>query len=131
MSYEELPLSPEKNPPENLEDLELLISRLQEKSDNMRLQLENIVIREKEGLFVDYKKVKKLMYARSRTNRSVAALQRTAKQKRKQLNDNSEYKFEQLFMLVAKEELSLDQYSHILDITRDRYKQSSSTISDS
>jgi hypothetical protein len=118
----ELQLNPELNPPENIDELECLISRLQNKAINMRLQLEDISSREKDGLFVDYDRVKRLLYARTRTNKSISALQRIVKQKRREINEKLGYKFEQLFMLVAKEELPLSKYKDILNICKARYE---------
>ena len=113
--YEILPIDPEKNPPETIEELEILIDKLQGKSASIKQQLEVIAIREKQGLAVDYSRVKRAMFARTQTNRSIAALQRIVKNKRQQAALKSGSPFEKFFFEVAKAKLSADMLTALMD----------------
>ena len=92
--YEDLPKDPELNPPETLEELETLIDKLQAKSASIKQQIEVVAIREKQRLPVDYDRLKRTIFARSQTNKSIAALQKIAKQKRQELVSRLDTSFE-------------------------------------
>ncbi|MEN6635517.1 MAG: hypothetical protein ABFC56_06680 [Clostridiaceae bacterium] len=111
---EDLPRDPEKNPPESLEELEALIKKLQEKSDTIKQQLVMVEIREKQGLSVDYSRVKRSIYARAQTNRSISALQRIAKERRRKLASAGALSFEKAFFLAAKEMLDTELFKNVL-----------------
>lgn len=116
-TYEVLPLNPEKNPPESIEELEELIDKLQEKSRSIKQQLEVIALREKQGLEVDYTRVKGAIYARSQTNKSIAVLQLILKKKKLSLSPSSATAFEKFFFSAAKEKLPGDLFSSLIEET--------------
>jgi len=115
--YEVLPIDPENNPPETIEEIEALVSKLQDKTDSISQQLEVIAIREKQGLEVDYTRVKRALFAKRKTNKSISALQRIAKKKRQQSYISTAFTFEKFFFEVAKEILSAKDLSRLMDIT--------------
>lgn len=117
-----LPIKPEENPPESLEEIESLIFKLTEKVLHMKLQLEDIAEQENKGIIPDYRKVKAILFAKTKTNQSITALQKIAKAKREERSVKEGFKFEKLFMLVTRETLDLDTYKRILNITKERYK---------
>ena len=126
-TYEELPLDPEKNPPETIEELETLIGKLQNKSASIKQQLEIVAIREKQGLAVDYIRVKKSIFARSQTNKSIAALQKILKKKRQLATAGTENSFEKFFFCAAKDQLSADEFTAILEQTYRMIKEAESS----
>ena len=113
---DDLPRDPEKNPPEKLEDLEELIRKLQAKSDSIKQQLAVVELREKQGLPVDYTRVKRSLFARSQTNKSITALQKIAKAKRQELMRQSDINFEKAFFEAAKQSLSSEQFGEVLSL---------------
>ena len=116
-TYEALPIDPENNPPESIDDLEILIGKLQEKSASIKQQLEVITIREKQGLEIDYTRVKRSIFARARTNKSISALQRILKKRRQQNALASDTSFEKFFFEAAKEKLKSDMFTSIMEHT--------------
>lgn len=116
-TYEVLPIDPENNPPETIEEIELLVSKLQDKTNSIKQQLEVIAIREKQGLEVDYTRVKRALFARTQTNKSIAALQRILKKKRQQSFLEAGLSFEKFFFESAKEKLSAAMFSSLMDLT--------------
>lgn len=114
-TYEVLPIDPENNPPETIEELEELIAKLQDKSYSIKQQLEVITIREKQGLEVDYNRVKAALFARTYTNKSIAALQRILKKKRQKSFLESGISFEKFFFESAKASLNASLLSSIMD----------------
>ena len=116
-TYEELPLDPEKDPPDDLEELEVLIEKLQNKSASIKQQLEVVAIREKQCLSVDYTRVKRALFARSQTNKSITALQRIAKVRRQQAALSSGNTFEKFFFEAAKEKLSAEALTTVMGHT--------------
>ncbi len=113
-TYEELPLDPENDPPEVLEDLEVLIEKLQNKAASIKQQLAVVTIREKQGLEVDYTRVKRALFARAQTNKSITALQRIAKARRQQAALSSGNSFEKFFFEAAKEKLSAEALTMVM-----------------
>jgi hypothetical protein len=122
-TYEDLPLDPEKNPPESIEELEVLISKLQDKTASIKQQLEVVAIREKQGLDVDYTRVKRAIFAKSQTNKSIAALQRLLKSRRQQAALKTGNSFEKFFFEAAKDELSSDLLASLMDRTFAKMKE--------
>jgi hypothetical protein len=116
-TYEVLPIDPENNPPETIEEIETLIYKLQSKATSIKQQLEVIALREKQGLEVDYSRVKRAMFARTQTNKSVAALQRIVKLKRQQNAIRTGNPFERFFFEAAKEKLPADTLASIMEHT--------------
>lgn len=116
-TYEELPLDPENDPPEVLEDLEVLIEKLQNKAASIKQQLEVVAIREKQNLAVDYTRVKRALFARAQTNKSITALQRIAKVRRQQAALKSGNSFEKFFFEAAKEKLAADVLTDVMGHT--------------
>lgn len=115
--YEDLPKDPELNPPETLEELETLIDKLQAKSASIKQQIEVVAIREKQRLPVDYDRLKRTIFARSQTNKSITALQKIAKQKRQELVSRLDTSFEKRFFETAKDVLPTDKFAEILNTT--------------
>lgn len=122
-TYEELPIDPENNPPETIEELETLISKLQNKSASIKQQLEVVAIREKQGLEVDYTRVKRSIFARSQTNKSIAALQRLLKSKRQAAAITSDNSFEKFFFAAARDKLSGELFSAVLEDTYNKMRE--------
>ena len=122
-TYEVLPLNPENNPPESIEEIEILINKMQNKSASIKQQLEIVAIREKQGLPVNYTRVKRALFARSQTNKSVAELQRIVKHRRQQEALNSGQSFEKFFFEAAKENLPPDEFNIVLDNAFFRMRQ--------
>lgn len=122
-TYEILPLDPEKNPPENIEDLEILINKLLTKSSSIKQQLEVVTLREKQCLPVDYNRVKRAIFARTQTNKSIAALQCILKKRRQQLALKSATSFEKFFFEAAKDKLSSEQLTDIMQHTFVKMKE--------
>jgi hypothetical protein len=116
-TYEALPLDPENDPPEDLGELEVLIEKLQNKSASIKQQLEVVAIREKQGLAVDYTRVKRALFAKAQTNKSITALQRIAKVRRQQAALDSGNTFEKFFFASAKEKLSADALTMVMGHT--------------
>lgn len=122
-TYEELPIDPENNPPETIEELETLIRKLQNKSASIKQQLEVVAIREKQGLEVDYTRVKRSIFARSQTNKSIAALQRILKSKRQAAAITSDNSFEKFFFAAARDKLSGELFSAVLEDTYNKMRE--------
>ena len=122
-TYEELPIDPENNPPETIEELETLISKLQNKSASIKQQLEVVAIREKQGLEVDYTRVKRSIFARSQTNKSIAALQRILKSRRQAAAITSDNSFEKFFFAAARDKLSGELFSAVLEDTYNKMRE--------
>lgn len=122
-TYETLPLNPEDNPPETIEETEILISKLQAKSAHIKQQLEVVVIREKQGLPVDYPRVKRAMFARSQTNKSISALQVILKKKKQAAVRYPTDSFERFFFSASKDILSSDMFSRVLEATYNKLRQ--------
>lgn len=120
ITYEKLPIDPENNPPETIEELEILISKLQCKAANIKQQLEVVTIREKQGLEVDYTRVRKSIFARAQTNKSIAALQILLKKKRQLVAVGTENSFEKFFFAAARDALPSDLFAVVLE---DTYKK--------
>jgi hypothetical protein len=116
-SYEVLPLDPENNPPDTIEEIEILINKLQSKSVNIKQQLEIVALREKQGLPVDYTRVKRSMFARTQTNKSISALQRIAKAKRQKTSLKPGNPFEKFFFEAAKDKLDTSTFTALMDLT--------------
>jgi hypothetical protein len=116
-SYEVLPLDPENNPPDTIEEIEILINKLQSKSVNIKQQLEIVALREKQGLPVDYTRVKRSMFARTQTNKSISALQRIVKAKRQKTSLKSGNPFEKFFFEAAKDKLDTSTFTALMDLT--------------
>lgn len=114
-TYEKLPLNPEQNPPETIEEIEILIDKLHGKAVSIKQQLEVVAIREREGLTIDYDRVRRAVYAKAQTNRSIAALQRIVKNKRQQEAAKAGHSFEKFFFEAAKEELSSELLTTVLE----------------
>ena len=112
--YDDLPIAPENNPPESLEELEDLISKLKDKSASIKHQLEVVAMREKQGLEIDYDRLKRTVFAKSQTNKSISELQKIAKKKRQELAVKTGVSFEKCFFLAAKEKLSSEQFNEIV-----------------
>lgn len=126
ITYEKLPIDPENNPPETIEELEILISKLQCKAANIKQQLEVVTIREKQGLEVDYTRVRKSIFARAQTNKSIAALQILLKKRRQAVAVTSDNSFEKFFFCAAKDHLSADKFTAILEQTYRMIKEAES-----
>jgi hypothetical protein len=107
-NYEVLPLNPENDPPETIEEIEILIDKLQNKALSIKQQIEVVNMREKQGLDVDYLRLRRTMYAKAQTNKSIAALQKIVKLKKQQLFLKTGNPFERFFFEAAKETLSTD-----------------------
>ncbi len=122
-TYEVLPIDPENNPPESIDELETLIDKLQEKSASIKQQLEVVTIREKQGLDVDYTRVKRSIFARAQTNKSIAALQRILKKRRQQLALRSDTSFEKVFFEATKEKLTTEEFRDIMELTFTKLKE--------
>lgn len=116
-NYEVLPLNPENNPPETIDEIELLIHKLQTKAASIKQQIEVVNMREKQGLEVDYLRLRRTMFARAQTNKSIAALQRLVKFKKQQAVIKSGNPFERFFFEAAKETLSTDTIVSLMDLT--------------
>jgi hypothetical protein len=101
----------------------MLISKLQEKSASINQQLEVITIREKQGLDVDYTRVKRSIFARAQTNKSISALQRILKKRRQQLALRSDTSFEKVFFEAAKEMLTIEEFRDIMELTFTKLKE--------
>lgn len=125
---DDLPKDPEKNPPDTIEEIDNLILQLQNKSLSIKHQLDAIDIREKCNLEVDYEKVKRMMYARKMTNKSISALQKIAKQKRLQLLAASGTSFETCFFAAAKDSLPADIFSQVLEKTYAKLREAEALI---
>lgn len=123
-TYEILPLDPEKNPPETIEEIEILIDKLRNKAVSIKQQLDILSIRERQGIEIDYTRVQRMLYAKAQTNRSIAALQRIVKNKRQQEALTAGTSFEKFFFESCKETLSADIFAKILDQTLTRMRAS-------
>lgn len=126
ITYENLPLDPEKNPPDTIEELEVLIDRLQCKSASIKQQLEVVAIREKQGLEVDYSRVKRAIFARAQTNKSISALQKILKKRRQTIASSSNNSFEKFFFDAARDVLPSELFSVVLESTYNKLRESES-----
>lgn len=126
-TYENLPIDPENNPPETIDEIETLIGKLQNKSASIKQQLEVVVIREKQGLPVDYTRVKRSIFARAQTNKSISALQVILKKKKQATFACPGNSFEKFFFAAAKDSLSSDVFSKILEHTYTSLRQAESS----
>lgn len=126
ITYEKLPIDPENNPPETIEELEILISKLQCKAANIKQQLEVVTIREKQGLEVDYTRVRKSIFARAQTNKSISALQKILKKRRQTIASSSNNSFEKFFFDAARDVLPSELFSVVLESTYNKLRESES-----
>ena len=131
-TYEVLPLDPENNPPETIEEIEVLLNKLQDKAINIKQQLEVVAIREKQGLEVDYERVKRALYAKACTHRSISGLQRILKNRKQQSQFQAAQErgtFEKFFFEEAKERLSASLISTLMDNALARMKEGTNSKS--
>jgi hypothetical protein len=133
-TYEVLPIDPENNPPETVEEIEELLSKMQDKTNSIKQQLEVVAIREKQGLEVDYERVKRALFARTQTNKSIAGLQRVLKKRKQQAYLESGIAFEKFFFESAKAKLSAEMLSSVMADTllkmkiADSFKENSHSL---
>jgi hypothetical protein len=125
-TYEVLPIDPENNPPETIEELETLISKLQSKSASIKQQLEVVTILEKQGRKVDYTRVKRSIFARTQTNKSIAALQKILKNRRQAMSITSDNAFEKFFFAASRDKLSAELFSAVLEDTYNKMRTAES-----
>lgn len=119
-----LPLNPEENPPDSLEELELLISKLQHKVDSISMRLTKLEMCIANNEKIDELEYKRAMYAKKRTNRSINILQRIAK-RRRLADPNSRFEsVNSLFVKKAKNILDSDTYSKIMIAAVEEYRHS-------
>lgn len=124
------PLNPETNPPDSLDELDALIALLQNKSIDIKHQLEVAELRMARGLSVNYDRIQKASYARKRTNQSITALQQIAKQKRLTLYTSNGNHFAVTFVRVAQSVLSADVYMDITTRTQSAVLQETTRLAE-
>lgn len=107
------PLSPEENPPENLEDLETLIEELEQKALEIKHQIEVAESREKNGEPYNQDWHHRVSYALKCTRYSITKLQRIAKKKRTEEIQQRAAKFEAAFVEVARDTLDPSVFEDI------------------
>jgi hypothetical protein len=116
----DIPVNPEDNPPESLEELEKLIDKLRLKALDIKHQLDVVVTREEQRLPVNYNWVKKAVYAKDRTNYSISILQRIAKQRRDKIKNTEDANFQNVFIKVAKDTLTTLVFDSLVDKTNEK-----------
>lgn len=108
------PLSPEENPPDNLEDLEKLIEELEQKALEIKHQIEVAQSRaDAGGEPLNLEWYHRVSYALKCTRYSITRLQRIAKKKRNEAAQERAARFDANFVEVAKDLLADDLFEEI------------------
>lgn len=123
VNHSSLPLSPEDNPPDSLEELDALVKQLQHKVDSINMRLMEIQADSKEGLPVDKREYRSAVYAKTRTNRSINALQQIAK-KRRMVDPSNKYDtVNAIFVKLAKAQMGSEEFNDLMREAVKQYKQ--------
>lgn len=109
----ELPLNPEKNPPDSIDELAELIDKLQEKSDSIKCYINFLEMSSKQGKKIDLYSYKRASTARSKTNVSITKLQRILKHRKMQNPAYAKTCFMSRFFDIAKKNLPTDLFNSL------------------
>lgn len=111
-----IPINPELNPPEKIEDLQELIDAMQLKADNISVQIEHYQARLIQQKPIDEDNYKKCSFALKGTNRSIGKLQKILRDRKDA--DPSFFKnrtLPQKFLEMAKHDLDEGTYKSIME----------------
>jgi hypothetical protein len=113
----ELPLSPENNPPDGIEELADLIDKLQDKANNIKTYLRFLEMSSQQGKRADLASYRRSSTARNKTLVSIAKLQRLLKQRKLQNPNYAHSSFMSKFFDVCKDELPKDIFEDTFNKT--------------
>lgn len=108
-----IPLRPEDNPPDDIDELSALIDLLEEKATTIKLSINREMLLEPDNRNMSW--LTRASCAKTKTYRSIGALQRLLKSKKEALKSSRTHNFHMVFFDTAKQVLEPKIFTHLVD----------------